>query len=304
MRVVIMHNPTAGDALHDSGELAARVRRAGHDVARVVHEERDLAAALGHGCDLVAVVGGDGTVGKAARAVSGTAVPLAIIPAGTANNLGRTLGLVGSEDVDALIAGWARARPRGFDAADVRWSGGSVRIVEAFGVGAFPLAMAEAERREELASERDAVATLDRDRRILRASVAGAPARPHRVTVDGRDCSGRYLLVEAMLIPYVGPNLPLAPEIDPHDGLIDVVMIGEDERDHLIAQLDAILAEEPVRWAPTAVRGRHVTIALDGEASHVDGDLGESAHGVNRRGEIAITATRDAFRMLVPDPGP
>src|SRR5690606_6287146 len=81
MRVILLHNPTAGNQRHDADELAAMIEDAGHDVVKVVSRKEELADALRTGCDLVAVAGGDGTVGKAASIVTGTQVPLTILPA-------------------------------------------------------------------------------------------------------------------------------------------------------------------------------------------------------------------------------
>ena len=49
--------------------------------------------AVGAGARLVVAVGGDGTVGACAQALTGTSVPLAIVPRGTANLAARALGL-------------------------------------------------------------------------------------------------------------------------------------------------------------------------------------------------------------------
>ncbi len=49
--------------------------------------------AVGAGARLVVAVGGDGTVRACAQALTGTAVPLAIVPRGTANLAARALGL-------------------------------------------------------------------------------------------------------------------------------------------------------------------------------------------------------------------
>ena len=57
-------------------------------------------AALDAGVDLLIVAGGDGTVRIAADLITGTDVPLAIVPAGTGNLLARNLGI----DVGSLRA--------------------------------------------------------------------------------------------------------------------------------------------------------------------------------------------------------
>ena len=58
--------------------------------------------AVGAGARLVVAVGGDGTVRACAQALAGTAVPLAIVPRGTANLAARALGLPAR--LDAALA--------------------------------------------------------------------------------------------------------------------------------------------------------------------------------------------------------
>jgi len=57
------------------------------------HATELVASRLGETLDLVAVAGGDGTVGEVAEALLGTPVPIAILPAGTANVVAREYGV-------------------------------------------------------------------------------------------------------------------------------------------------------------------------------------------------------------------
>ena len=57
------------------------------------HATELVAARLGEALDLVAVAGGDGTVGEVAEALLGTDVPIAILPTGTANVVAREYGI-------------------------------------------------------------------------------------------------------------------------------------------------------------------------------------------------------------------
>ena len=50
-------------------------------------------AALQAGAELIVCAGGDGTVAACAQALAGTSVPLAIVPAGSANLTARALGI-------------------------------------------------------------------------------------------------------------------------------------------------------------------------------------------------------------------
>jgi len=58
--------------------------------------ERQAARAVADGAAAVVAVGGDGTVHAALQAVAGTTTALAVVPAGTGNDLVRALGIPAS----------------------------------------------------------------------------------------------------------------------------------------------------------------------------------------------------------------
>jgi diacylglycerol kinase (ATP) len=67
--------------------------------------------------DRVVVAGGDGTLNAAAPALVATGLPLGILPAGTANDLARTLGI--PEDIETAAAIIAEGRTRTIDLGTV-----------------------------------------------------------------------------------------------------------------------------------------------------------------------------------------
>jgi diacylglycerol kinase (ATP) len=69
------------------------------------------------GIDRVVVAGGDGTMNAAAQALVATGLSLGILPAGTANDLARTLGI--PEDVEAAARIIAEGHSRTIDLGDV-----------------------------------------------------------------------------------------------------------------------------------------------------------------------------------------
>src|SRR5690349_77507 len=114
MRVTLLHNQSAGSEDHTAEDLAASIQRAGHNLIGIAATLPELELELRRSRpELIAVAGGDGTVGRAACALANFRIPFAILPLGTANNTARTLGIFG--ELDALIAGWQVGRLRGFD---------------------------------------------------------------------------------------------------------------------------------------------------------------------------------------------
>jgi len=79
---------------------------------------------VGGGADLVVAAGGDGTINEVAEGLIGTGVPLAILPAGTANVLATEMKL-GSR-MDRAAARLAECRPYRIPVGHVTCDGGAV----------------------------------------------------------------------------------------------------------------------------------------------------------------------------------
>ena len=117
-RTLIILNPFAG---HDQPERMRRrlggafaARGAGFDleVTRAPGHARELAeqaARLGYRA--VVAVGGDGTVAEAATGLAGTATPLGIIPAGTANQVAYNLEIPQALEAAVEVAVHGQAVP-------------------------------------------------------------------------------------------------------------------------------------------------------------------------------------------------
>ena len=276
MRVTLMHNPTAGDEEHSRERLERLIRAAGHEVRYQSMDEEGFASALKDAGDLVAVAGGDGTVRKVALRLIGCETPLpplTILPHGTANNLAHSLGLDGSPE--ELILSWTKALRKKFDVGCATGAWGKRRFIEAVGFGLFPATAARIEAQEERnPSEFDSTEQeLARDLRKLREMLARYRAEDLQVTLDGQDCSGLYLMMGAMNIPFVGPNLELAPEADPGDGYLEVVFLKEDEREKFAAYLDARLAGKPSFLNLDVRRGRRLTVRCAEAPIHIDDEI-------------------------------
>ena len=231
MKITLVHNPTAGSG-QETQDLVRLITDAGHEV-RHRSSEKGWERLLQEPTDLVVAAGGDGTVRKVALAAADRALPFATIPIGTANNIAKTLGVRG--DARELVETWSTS-PRSeqpFDIGQVAAPWGRERFVEGVGGG---LVADLVSRGDEIAAD----ATLlgretDRALHLLSELVREAPLHHWQITADGVDLSGDYLAVEVLNVRFVGPNLPLAPEADPSDGLLDIVLVGDAERASLLA---------------------------------------------------------------------
>lgn len=268
----MIHNPDAGDDNQPSaGKLLKWIRTAGHKVDYQSSKEKKWQKVLKNPGDVVAVAGGDGTVGKVARRLSGTATPIAVLPMGTANNIASALGMSGMA-LRNLIAGWKGARCVHFDAATARGPWGSRRFIEGFGLGLFAEAMfcLHNAKENDLADAKDPEHEIDLVLKILKSRLQKFKPRQLTVRLDGEDLSGKYVLLEALNIGFIGPNLNLAPQANTNDGLLDIVAVPHDRQVELEKYLNARLkgTESPLKLPRH--RGRHLQIESDIFPLHID----------------------------------
>src|SRR6185503_16235870 len=99
--VLVVHGARANRA--DFRHMVRWVRERGHHVEVLVTFERGDAAALARraaseGADVVASVGGDGTLNEVVNGLDGLDTPLGGIPAGTANDFARQAGIPADAD--------------------------------------------------------------------------------------------------------------------------------------------------------------------------------------------------------------
>ena len=296
MRVTLVYNPSAGDEQHEGEHLLERLQEAGYD-ARLVSGKKKLARGLEDPGELVAVAGGDGSVKEVAVALAGRKVPMAILPTGTANNIAKSLGVLGSWT--ELIAGWPEAERRSLRVGSVAAAGATMPFVESAGVGLFAELVS---RGQEEVDDNVAGLTghaIDRALLLLRRITEQRPPVLRRVTLDGADLTGEYLVVEAMNIRLLGPNLPLAPGADWGDDLLDLVLVRERERAVLREYLSARLGGAAAPLKLPVRRGRRVALQASPSELHVD-DEAWTREGDGSERDVRIELGADAVEVLVP----
>lgn len=247
-RVGLLVNPTAGrgDGRAAGTRVLQTLRSLGHDVTdlsgpdlqHVSRTARERTAEV----EALVVVGGDGLVHAAVEAVAGTGTPLGIVPAGTGNDIARGLDLTLGDPV-AAAESVARALHAGshrrVDAVRVEHAGGTgwFASILAAGVDALINERANAWRWPK-GPARYSLAAL----REL-AVVRGLPVR---VTLDGVALELDSLLVAVANTRCYGGGILMAPDADPTDGLLDVVVV------------DRLSPLAALQLFPRARKGRHL----------------------------------------------
>lgn len=266
-----MHNPGAGRQGEDDAErLQEFLADHGYNVRYQSTKADDWKQALKRDTDLVVIAAGDGTVARVTRRMVGRGVPVALLPSGTANNIARTLGLI-EKPFEELVRGWQQGRRVRLDVGVAAGPWGERYFVEGLGLGIFAelLAGSKANKRK-LKKRKDAVENaLGRLRDVAeRSKPIDVVAR-----LDGKDISGRYLMLEALNLRYVGPNLHLAHDSQPGDGQFDVVLVTEEERDRVVHYLDHWQENRERLAMLPSLRGKRLELEWPGFPLHIDDKL-------------------------------
>jgi diacylglycerol kinase (ATP) len=296
MRILLIHNPKAGDREHSKKRLMAALAALGHQVLYQSTKKRGWKKAFDKAADLVIAAGGDGTVRKVAWRLMDAGVPLTILPLGTANNLARSLGF--TAPADEILAHLRRGTTKPFDVGIARGSCGKRFFAEAAG-GAL---LADYLRHGKLKEDEQASRQQRMRQHIsaLRKILAHYPARHWNVSIDGKDISDRYLLWEAMNIRRAGPALDLAPKAASDDGRLDFIAVCEHERQLFTKYLDARLAGKKSRFPLAARKFRELRINRRGTTMHFDGEAWPSKKDKPKSGAIEITVRPAALMIWRP----
>ena len=238
--------------------------------------------AADEGATTVVAVGGDGTVHEVANGLlaAGRPAALGIVPAGSGNDFARALRL--PTDVAAACALLVEGKTRWIDVGQVTVDGGPPRVfLNGVGVGFTAAVAIEARGLGWLTGLPLYVVAL------LRALALRFATPLATVRGDGFERPARVTFVEACNGQWEGGGFHLAPNGDPSDGLLDVVVLG------------AVPRLTFLRLLPAFIAGTHVQSAAVGTyaSSRLDVEL-ETAVPVQADGEtIALAARRVAVEL-------
>jgi diacylglycerol kinase family enzyme len=278
MRTTLICNPQSGRGI-DADGTAQALRGLGLDIVEIAHSPQEAQA---EGVERIVVMGGDGTLAPAAELAAARGVPLAVVAGGTANDFVRSLGL--SLDREAAIEAAARSsRRRKLELArmDER------PFLNAASAGLSPAAARRAEPFKR---------ALGPAAYPVGAVLAGLFERPIacRAVVDGREAfSGDAWQVTVASTGAFGGGAEIE-EADPHDGLLDLVVVPGGGRLGLprrgLQMRRGTLAEQE---DVVHVRGDELVVEVPaGTPFNVDGEI------VQPGGRVTFRARARAFTLI------
>ena len=224
MKPYIIVNPVAGSIgdiqlrLEQLHRLNAKEVR----VTRHAGEAETLArAAIRAGSDYVIAVGGDGTLNEVINGIASSRrarqVCIGVVPLGTANDFAGSIGLIG--DVDANIDTLRAKKTTAIDL--VRMTSGGRRYFVNVSAGGFSGVVGE-----KLTSE---IKAAWGPLAYLRSAVAALPElQAYRTTMIFDDAEELLIDLYNVVVAngqFAGGGLPIAPQANPSDGLLDVVLV-------------------------------------------------------------------------------
>jgi diacylglycerol kinase (ATP) len=226
--------------------------------------ERQAAKAVAEGTRAVVAVGGDGTVHAALQAVAGTTTPLAVVPAGTGNDLVLALGA----PRDPLAAARAAAEDL---------SAGTTRSVDAGRTGDRWWATVLCCGFDSAVTDRANRLRWPRGRRRYDVAVLAelARLRPRELTLvlDGESQSLPITMVAVGNTAWYGGGMKICPGADPADGRFDVTVVGATSRLELMRTKPRLTDGTHVDHPSVSVfRAARVELSSPGVTTYADGE--------------------------------
>ena len=251
--MTVLTNPASGhgSASHAAERAIAQLHRRGVDVVAIAgrdaeHARRLVEGALERGMDALVVVGGDGIVSLALQVLAQTAIPLAIIPAGTGNDHAREFRIP-TNDPEAAADIVVDGVPDEIDLGRIVGADGTDKWFGTVMAAGFDSLVTDRTNRMRWPHGRM------RYNLAMVAEISKLRLLPFRLTFIGGTDGETEIATELTLAAFgntrsYGGGMRICPDADPRDGLLDATMVASASRTRLI------------RLFPTVFKGTHVDL--------------------------------------------
>jgi diacylglycerol kinase (ATP) len=269
----LLVSPAAGRGIASriAGTVAQRLRASVDRLDTLVADSAQGSVALAkdavaNGADVLVVLGGDGLAHTAVQACAGSSTALAVIPAGTGNDLARALGTPADPlaatmlTADALRANRTRRIDLGRVAggswfATVLCAGFDSAVSERVNMLRWPAGP----RRYDLA---------------ILTELTKLKAKPLVVETDDTTLRLDATMVSVGNSRFYGGGIPICPDAELDDGLFDVTVVGATHRRDLVRILPRLRTGRHIEHpSVTTLRARSVRLSgLNHWVAYADGE--------------------------------
>jgi diacylglycerol kinase (ATP) len=303
-RIVIAINPSASFGKNKAvgARVVARIAAAGHEVVELRKESFADLLAASHAAvatkpDAFVIVGGDGMVNLGVNVLATTTVPLGIVPAGTGNDMARSLGIPHDSidaALDVLLEALARP-PLEIDAglishvSDVTNEPKQTWFACMISAGVDALAN---ERANRMRWPKGAVRYII----ALVAELAVLKPIPYEITLDGVKSSTSGVLISIGNGVSLGGGMKVTPDAMVDDGQLDVLLVRPLSRIAFLRIFPRVFSGTHVTDPRVSVdRAEHIIIDSPGVTAYADGErLGPLP--------IEVQVMPGALFVLAPEP--
>lgn len=269
MSIAIIANPLAGRGRGKRvAELVTTTLKAKNADFELVYtrfhrDAVDIASRLKEKHEVIAALGGDGTISEVLEGIWDSKAVLGIIPSGTGNDYARglQLPLQPLPALEVLLQGTPRPMDVGVEKDKI------FGVLASIGFPVSVIAHVNAQRDGWLKGPLAIMASVWK-------TIKDLEAFDITVHMDGQILHRRVVGVLAMNMPYGGGGLKFAPEARFNDGDLSVVIVKEVTKFELLTTLPKVYSGKHVGHpAIEIIRGRKILIESEPLPKMFDGDL-------------------------------
>lgn len=276
---VLLFNPSSGGG--KGGKIATDVKEyllslnlevlevSGSDYENAQFKFKECIAQRNSEITTVAVVGGDGMVHLAIQELAGTAIPMALIPAGTGNDFARALNLNLKDPVENLKA-YLQQQPTFVDLGKVNHR----FFADILSTGFDSIVNERANRMRFITGR------MKYNIAILLVLSTFKP-KSYRFRIDAVDFTTEAMLIAVSNGQSYGGGMKVTPDAQIDDGVFDVMILGPVSKIEFLKVFPKVFSGSHINHpAVKIMRGSVVTIEAEAIA-YADGE---------RMGELPVTA--------------
>lgn len=271
--IQLLHNDSAGNGSSKDMELVELLRQEGFD-CRLFGRSSRIAHQISPFTDILAIAAGDGTVRKLVLDMLNGHLkhrrPIAILPHGTANNISRAMGILGTDK--QIVRAWHKQHLHPFDIGQYRIGKKQGFFLESFGFGVIPKLIRIFNDRKK-APAGNAEEEIHLAQKCLLDIAKHYKAKMCHIQIGERTIKEKLILLEVMNIPSIGPRVTLSAHSDPGDRVFELVYVTEAQRELFIDYLTQLIAGNAPKIQLPAIPLNNGLLTLPAKDWHADDHL-------------------------------